>query len=242
MRSRIIYILCHNDETERLANSEFSKYSWARIYRIPKDSQTYLMESVMYQSELMKLYDEWKECDYVGTLSYKLPARLAYPPFSTMENISNLVETADGDVVSFRTYEHSHADILPNFRKILTDTCVRVGIKVNTLPKYNVLSRKVEYKNALDTMPCIFHNYWMTTPRLMLAYIKFFNYTWLPALDSHPNVWNDSQYPYNLSKEELKSRMLYLTRGRAAHYPFHAIISEVIPTHFFRNIGASITF
>ena len=241
MRSRIIYILCHNDETERISHLEFDKYSWARIYRIPKESQTYLMESVMYNSELMKLYDEWKDCKYVGTLSYKLPARLAYPPFSSMENISNLVETANGDVVSFRTYDHSYSDSLPNFCKILTDTCVRVGIKLNHSPKYNILSRKVESKNALD-MPCMFHNYWMTSPSLMLAYINFFNYRWLPALDSHPNVWDDSHYPYNLPKDELKTRMLELTRGRASHYPFHAIICEVIPTHFFRSIGATITF
>ena len=93
MSSRIIYVLCYDDVTEEKARTEFGMFKWARIYRIPKESQNHLFEGVMYQTELMKLYDEWKDKDYVGTISYKLRDRLNFYHYTTIDVISNKIES-----------------------------------------------------------------------------------------------------------------------------------------------------
>jgi hypothetical protein len=68
MNSKIlIYVLCYDDASEELSKQYFQGYTWARIYRIK--NQSHLFEGVMYQSELLELYEEWKYVDYVGTIS-----------------------------------------------------------------------------------------------------------------------------------------------------------------------------
>ena len=70
MKNILIYVLCYNDETEKQATDEFSQYEWAKVYRIKE--QTYLFESIMFRNELMDMYDEWKDKDYIGTISYSI--------------------------------------------------------------------------------------------------------------------------------------------------------------------------
>ena len=245
MGKRIIYIICHNDGSEKKAHEHFDKYSWARIYRIPKESQTHLMESVMYKTELMKVYDEWKDADIVGTLSYKLPDIVYFIEQNAigfdkcMRKLDYWIQTTIpkqqvyGLIFSYNSQAHMYKKLRP----ILEDTCNKIGITTTTTTTsktkyYNPLKRKIETPttNIFEHYTYMFHNYWMTTPNIMLNYINFFNTRWLPALESHPNIFENSNYKYNTSLSNIETTneelLLYLTKGRCSHYPYHAIACE----------------
>lgn len=231
MSSRIIYVLCYDDESEHKAITEFSSYEWARIYRIPVESQNHLFEGVMYQTELMKLYDEWKDKEFVGTISYKLKDRLAWYHYTNMEQIDSKIRTVskfEYDVVPFLFYGGANFEKLnPNLKnefKHLTDSILQLS------NQYKIGYRFMTRKQELLTDPFFFFNYWMTTPKSMLAYIQFFNTIWLPALESNQNVWNDSKYQGHLTAEQLKT----LTK-RVSHYPYHPFINERLPASYFRH-------
>ena len=241
MGKRIVYIVCHNDETERISHEYFDKYSWARVYRIPDDAQSYLMESVMYQTELMKVYDEWKDADYVGTLSYKLPARIEKGALIDINKFDNTIQNLihDNIAVAAITYVHAYVDTYLCLRKVVTDTCQKIGITLSR-KSYDIRTRKFGEVSELDIKPFIFHNYWVTRPNIMKSYIDFFNTKWLPALESHPNVWDDAVYTYNteIAKTTSSERLLLrLTNGRVSHYPYHAIACERLPSIFFMTNG-----
>ena len=244
MSDRIIYIICHDDTSEQIAHRDFDRYSWARVYRIPIERQCYLMESVMYSTELMSVYDEWKDKKYVGTLSYKLSERFkagcrSYP--NTIEDYDKVIRHANYNihrVVAFMTYYTAYVEALPGLRQILNDTCQIVGIKLEDYkPKLFKFMNNIQRKNSmLDTKSFIFHNYWMTTPSIMLDYINFFTNVWLPILETHPDIWKDSSYVASVSYYRpisVKENMLKLTRGRTDYLPFHPFANERLPRLFF---------
>jgi hypothetical protein len=239
MPDRIIYILCHDDKSEENAYEIFNKYDWARIYRIPEESQTHLMESVMYTTELMKVYDEWKDATFVGTLSYSILDKLPWYRDSTnFDKIVNQIETMSPlhyDVLGCVVRPNGLCSELPNLLKILTDVGLNTRIINRIIPRYNILKNKV---NSYDfEMKFIAHNYWMTTPKIMLDYITFFNQTLLPTMNSHPLIWEDSKYNNNiLSKERLR----LLSNGKIDYWPFHPMVAELIPRIYFKHLNLRI--
>jgi hypothetical protein len=230
MSSRIIYVLCYDDESEKKAITEFSQYPWARIYRIPVESQNHLFEGVMYQTELMKLYDEWKDKEFVGTISYKLKDRLAWYHYTNMERLDNNIRNVSShahDVMPFLFYGGANLTKLnPNlgdeFKRML-DSVIPIQRDYKFVHEFN--TREKEFKIS----PFFFFNYWMTTPARMLEYIYFFNSFWLPTLESNQNVWNNAGYVGNMTSEQLKN----LTK-RVDYYPYHPFINERLPASYFR--------
>lgn len=237
MSSRIIYVLCYDDESEKKANVEFSQYPWARIYRIPVEIQNHLFEGVMYQTELMKLYDEWKDKEFVGTISYKLKDRLAWYPYRTMESIDMLisnVKSEESDVVPIMPYYGA------NFGELNTDLKNLYGLLCDlffplksqySITKAKIITRDLEFR----TKNFFFFNYWMTTPRIMLEYIQFFNTQWLPVLENCGNTWNNSNY-----NGKLTSTQLFALTKRVNYYPYHPFINERLPASYFRYKNARI--
>ena len=232
----IIYIVCHNDGSEKIAHEHFSKYSWARIYRIPDESQTYLMENVMYHTELMKVYDEWKDAEIVGTLSYKLPSRfIGWNDNGNIQELSNYIikdVKPDNRIYGIKSYYSVLLENTPIVYNVIRDTCKTLGITITQRGNYDVLKRKFNLVNYMDNKMIIFHNYWMTTPSTMTKYIEFFNKQWLPALELHPDIWKNSNYQYDnfTSSQSNKDLMLKLSNGRVDYYSCHATASERIPT------------
>jgi len=202
-----LYVLCYDDASEQTAKSVFEHYPWARIYRIPVESQSHLFEGVMYQSELMKVYDEWKDVDFVGTISYKIIRKV---PFDHLLNIFNTADPVLHDAACFRVvpsdlfWLHS-----PSTRTVYEDTYKKtMPHRVSALVKRYVM-----------------YNFWMSKPYFMVDYISFFNTKWLPTLESHPNVWDNSNYKtdYTLTPDKL----LALTK-KVSYYPTHPFVNERI--------------
>jgi hypothetical protein len=241
MGKRVIYITCHDDVSEQKARETFGKYDWARVYRIPEESQSHLMESVMYTTELMKVYDEWKDAEFVGTLSYSAADKFDWYLKNQEKtyNISTFVKTVkqiettsslNYDVVGFVVNMGSRMYTDPIMKDIFCKSAYETGILERT-PIYSVKSRKIELGYMLEGIFFI-HNYWMTSPACMLSYIKFFNQMWLPTIEKQQNIWYNSNYNNGrVSKEKL----LKLSRGRADYWPYHPMISELLPIVYFKS-------
>ena len=231
MNDRIIYVLCYDDPSEKRARTDFEKYWWARIYRIPEEAQNHLFEGVMYTTELMKLYHEWKDKAYVGTISYKMIERSKVMIDSFDRNIKRIEATpADRDTVVALT---------PRFigicfngvnysEQVFLDTCHATGLPIKreiTNSRFSLIHKQRPYD--IYKSGFMFFNHWMTSPYWMLKYIQFFNAVWLPALESHPLVWNNAGH-IGMTPEQL----LKLTK-RVSHYPLHPFINERLVSLFF---------
>lgn len=201
-----IYVLCYDDRTEALAKERFGYYEWARIFRIPV--QTHLFEGVMFQTYLMGMYSEWKDMDYVGTISYKLPEKVPFQEF--LDLLSN---ARSHDAVFFRVVPSDlfnlHADVL----KRVYDDVYR-----QTMP-FRLTARIKRYG---------FYNYWMAKPKVMVEYIQFFNTVWLPSVEKHPLVWENVGY----KAPTLNSEQLLTLTKRVPWYPCHAFVNERLPYRY----------
>ena len=239
MTDRILYVLCYDDTSEEQAVRLFTHYPWARVYRIPTETQSHLFEGVMYQSELMKVYDEWKDKKYVGTIAYKFWSKLT-PPSKLYTDIwvetcnqvlNNKILTPNSyDFVGFITMRrHFFEDHNPNLRKMFETMC-------NTL--FPSPCRRFGLSNTknIDKLSFCFFNYWMTTPVHMLRYIAFFNQRWIPMLEQNPVVWENSDYKGSTVPPE---KLLELSKGRCNYYSLHPFINERLPSMYFRSIHAN---
>jgi hypothetical protein len=226
----IIYILCYDDKTEQIANENFKEFDWARVYKLT--NQNHLFEGKFLSVDLFELYDEWKDADYVGTLSYKAFDKIdkAY----AIQKINYLAHKIH-DVVFFNVASriclsyHREAGTLINnvFMKMISTTIPRFtdqkfGLRIG--------SKKIAY--------CAFSNYFITRPHLMYQYITFFRYKWLPLLESQPEVWNNASYDGKLTPDEL----LKLSNGKVSYYTYHAFINERLLYPYFQSRNVRILF
>lgn len=240
MSSRIIYVLCYDDASEQKAITDFKDYNWARIYRIPIERQTHLFECVMYQTELMNLYDEWKDKEFVGTISYKLKDRLLFYPYRTIDTIDFIISNTDSNqytVVPFMYYSGLNFEKLnQNIKEIYTHLCNCFFSNKNK-KTYSILTSIRNHSSPIIQPRYFFFNYWMTTPAEMVSYIDFFNTKWLPVLESQEHVWNNSDYKGALTPNQLRT----LTK-RVSHYPYHPFLNERLPADYFRYRQSKILY
>lgn len=199
----------------------------------------------MYSTELMSVYDEWKDKKYVGLLSYKLSKRLSIEGFllypRSLDDYDTFIRNANPDihtVCGFMCYNHSYADSVPLLKGVLYDTCKKIGFDLN-YHKFIIGSIRHEKRNFLNNIAFPFHNYWMTTPSYMLSYITFFNNVWMPALESHPDIWSNPEYNYSIHREveSGNQRMLRITNGKVDYIPLHAFANERLPRIFFTKMN-----
>jgi hypothetical protein len=215
----IIYVLCYDDDTEEFSNIYFKHYNWARIYRIK--NQSHLFEGVMYQTELLELYDEWKDAEYVGTISHSFFKKMKIEQLLYILNISSPILH---DVVIFKSFAndlfhlHSNPDLKRAYQEIYRQTMPFRFSRV--IQRYSI------------------YNYWMAKPTFMLQYIQFFNSIWLPAVEKHPLIWNNAGY----LDEKLSPEALSKLTKRVPHYPMHPFMNERIAIQFFKEINAKMLF
>ena len=144
----LIYVISFNDESEQIARDDFGSYTWAKIYRLKK--QTELFESIMYKDELMDMYDEWKDMDYVGTISYSYFRKYPKNKIYLLNKIDNLERPFHG-LVHPLPDPHYHND---KMKEYMTTLLNEVGLKPSN--------------------SWIFCNYWCCTPLKMKEYISWF--------------------------------------------------------------------
>lgn len=223
----LIYVLCYDSESEKLAKERFGGITWMKILFIPT---TFYLESILYGELLSDLENEWISADYVGSISYSCIDKgiSVYTIKKAFTEAAKLDQFPD--VISF--YGEQTNDMLrisnilhPNFDNVWNQL-------VNKL-------QTVGYKKVIDNknLKGFYCNYWVAKPEWMQRYISFFRKARI-LMDYNQSIrnelWKDSKYPLKLSKYELMR--IY---GKP-YYPYIPFVCERLPCYFFENEDATI--
>ena len=213
-----IYVLCYSDDTYIKATELYGQKEWAKVVYI---KSTVLFESIMYDSWLEENYDDWKDFDYVGTISWKAPFKIRMPDIDKLavflENNKDNYDIAafyhiDMNMIDRTTYYH------PKFRTLWIKILSKLGYSIDQILNNNIKG--------------FYCNYWITTPKLMLDYINFFkkvknvinNYQ-----DIQDDLWSDSKF----QSTTLLTPEQCMQKFGIPHYPYHPFIYERMPCVYF---------
>lgn len=243
-----IYVACHNDKSEEIANkcakehsSDVMKYIVVRF----TDPSPYF-ESQMF-IHLEKIRDEWKDEDYVGLVTY-----------SFFEKMSGKIDM----VKEINTFRESDKDVLSlyNFKfvKMSTKQMVSfvetIGFQHGTFAwmiMYNILKTIGRYTDEQlfdKNIQSFMSNWWLAKPDWMMKYIMFCKKC-MRFVESNKQVkefmCEPSYYTGALQNVPTKERdVLNEERLKGIfnrpYYTLQPFIFERLPCFFFHIEGAKI--
>jgi hypothetical protein len=216
-----IYVLCHDNTTFLAASEEYQSKCWAKPIMIPT---THLLENIMYDKWLLDHEDDWKYCDYVGTISWKASKKINIRELNELLYIiEKFDEMQSFDIVPF---------LLTNYN--LIEQATTHHPKFKNLWINLIRNLKITQETALDnSIKPFFCNYWMCKPKWMYDYIEFFQsakYVLDNCEEMQHDLWSDSLYTKNIKTlSEEKCMLLY----NKPYIPYHVFLYERLPCLFF---------
>jgi len=215
MKTRI-YILAYNDETFEYASNFYKEYEWAKVIHI---KTTVLFESIIFDEWLLDNYNDWKDFDNIGFLSWKADKKI---PINSVNNI----------IMQINKYEPDY-DIKPLYPLNISDLDAwRLGYEYG----YRILDivfTKLNYpdKYVYGNFKKFYCNYWITKKDTLIEYIGFFKKC-KEIIDTDEEIQSiintDAHYP-GLNTEQL------LKIFNKPHYCYHPFIYERIPFFYFHG-------
>jgi hypothetical protein len=103
MPSFLIYVICHNEHSLAIAGKTVQNISWAKPVLI---RSTKYFESIVYMDMFPFHYNEWKDLDYVGSISYKIAAATQFG-FEQLSTLIAVGHAAGYDVIPFVRSNHN---------------------------------------------------------------------------------------------------------------------------------------
>jgi hypothetical protein len=207
----LIYILGYDNETLNNATALFGSYKWAKIIILPA---TLLFENYMYDKWLIEHYDEWKDYDFVGTLSWRARDKVMLPD---MDKLAVFLKNNEVfEVVPFLVIDSvDHLNDIdrrqPLNNIILKRLFEKLGFPDNYMKNYFIQ---------------FYANYWITKPKIMLEYIQFFHKC-KEIIDSddeiQKHIWKYVEYNSTLDDANIKKIF-----GRPS-FSSHPFVYERIP-------------
>lgn len=222
-----LYVLCHDDASQALAEAAWAGTPWASVLRLDnRPPLAVLREGAAYLGALRDREDEWADVDYVGAVSWKAGQKVGLTP----EGVRRAAAAAAGrgeDVVALYPFaaplvEHSSA-CHPRFREAWVGCLRAMGYG--------------EADATSAAMPYFVCNYWLARPSWLRSYAG-----WLERLvgvmrtdeDVQDALWADACYPTGLPADRL------LELYGVPHLPHHAFLVERSPCFYFWKHGARI--
>lgn len=221
----VVYVLCYDAESERKAREAWpaSKYPWARVARLPDDPRlSKYMEAAAYLTVLQDREAEWRDADYVGTLSWRAHSKIAVPESWEPIILDNpdvvpLMPLADPMVLQAA---RSH----PRFLEIY-------------VPLLAALGHSSE-KAVSPDIPGFVCNYWLSRPAWMRRYTAWLARA-VEVMETAPELqealWADASY----QSAGLPAHRVREVYGRDA-VPHHPFVTERLPCFFFWSHGARV--
>ena len=207
----LIYVLCYDFKTFKIANQTYSKYKWAKP--IILKYQDYSFENAFWK-QLKELEQEWINCEMVGTIAYSAHKKI---------DIKEINEIIENKYFRPNKYFHFFNSNLPIENK---DT--------NTHPHFITIWNDVLKKLNLKTTTENLCNYWMCSPIMMVHFISWYTLKCLPVLLENPFIFEDAKYKEN--DENLKETKEIMTKlwGKP-FYPHFPFIAERLNKCFFET-------
>jgi len=211
MQKVIIYILSNNIQRFNISQRIFRQYSWAKpiILKNPDFS----FENVFW-TQLNDLYEEWKNADMVGTLSYSAFKKI---------NLNEVDEIIRNNLYYPNKYYHFMDSNVP----IPNDN-------TNKHPNFMVIWNDILDKLKLNTTTENNCNYWMCSPALMKPFINWYMTKCLPILKNHPLIFTNANYTSeDYNNQILKSELVKIWGN--SYYPHFPFVAERLNKCFFET-------
>jgi hypothetical protein len=212
MADFLIYVIYYDDETRIEAERIYGKYPHFRPIFNPTSKY---VESGFILDILPTLEDEWKDKDYVGTISWKAYEKIE---IADLENVSYKLDQYIDLIYLYYTetsFENmfKNTDLIhPLFSKIWANVLKIMGCN-DIFPK---------------TAPWFYCNYWMMSPSIVKRYIDFGKRA-VDIMETIPEIRalceKNSCYP-NIPPDSYK-----LATGKK-YYMYHPFIMERLPCFF----------
>lgn len=235
----LVYVSCHDRETHEEAKALVDSSKYKDCFKIVKfESQS--KDQYLFENQIFNImYEEkssWKAKDFVGVITYKFTQK-------TQLSLDQLIESIvqfgpQTDIISY--FNIRFINMAAQLEVPFVEACCHQhGPYLHT-----IIARVLEahgYNEDMymdNSMKGFFCNFWVTTPKWMKQYIKFFQKSkqiieTSPILNKY--IHNNSYYTGNLSKERLKA----LT-GKE-YYTLHAFVFERLPCFYFHVEKARLT-
>lgn len=219
----VLYVLCYDDDSRRIAEASFGHLPFAKIVHIPSGMW---LENIVYTWLLPRRREEWRDATYVGCIAYKGQSKLSMGVDDIPEVCDMLRHTGDAEVIPLcarplRQVLVSHASRChPHFLSIWTRLLSEMGYC-----EEDILS---------PDMPEFFCQYFLATPAAMDAYVEFFVRARrvFETADFQEELWSDGNYPTGKMPPE---RLMQLFG--TPHYPHLPFVCERLPCFFFWKHG-----
>ena len=222
MKKIRIYVLCYNEITKQSALREYGDKEWAKVLYI---ETTALLENIMYDKLLLENYEDWKDFDYVGTISWKASHKIILPD---MVSLSEHLDSIPYDIISFYTLQQN-----------LVEHGTYYHPKFKSLWLKMFRNMDISDEQALDpSIPAFFCNYWITTPTLMLKYIEFFKKS-KDILDNSADIQEEIYEDSTYNGGTLSNEKCIELFGKP-YFTYHVFLYERLPCFFFWYMNAKL--
>lgn len=213
----LVYILCYNDETHTVAQQEYGFEPWARVLLI---HSTPYMENVMFTEYFPNLEHEWRDADYVGTLSWKARTKIKFDMPAIIEELALLQPDVFALNPGKKQTLMKQPRIHPKFKELWIAVLNRFGV-----------SKDIATSKQIVPFYC---NYWLAKPEYLRAYMQF-NQRVVHMLETDAelqnDLWSDAKYKTKLPKERVQQVF------NRPYFTYHPFICERLCCFFFWYIG-----
>lgn len=228
-----LYILCHDDESERVAK-KFSqcKENWISTVRL---NVSIFFETVIYKDLFPQQNVAWDNVDYVVTATYKTVHKLKlhqniYYKQDSSEIKRMLIIARDGnyDFVPFLRSTTGLLDSIlywhgPTFKVAWDGLLTKMGYSIDTIRKFD--QHKPFYRNIFIAKPRVLLKVSELMERAMRLVVEDKEVAKLFEIDAK----------YVGGKEDVARRVF-----GTPYYHLHPFIFERLPSFFLHSIGASV--
>ena len=218
----VVYILCYDAKSRASAEAEYGEHEWARILDLPPSPNSKYMEGAAFLGLLQGREDEWKDADFVGTLSWKASGKISVVDMQQLcqhaEHADVLALLPSGDPLVNQAIQ-AH----PRFLQVWIPTLMELGYS---------LSDAIHHE-----MPAFFCNYWLAKPTWLRRFLEFYTKA-VQVLETHQPIqealWSCPNYCTALPQETCMK--IY----EKPYIPYHPFVGERLACFYFWKEQATV--
>lgn len=212
----MVYVLYHDDTSKAYIDQHYP-FSWVKPVFIPT---TNYFESIFFIKMMRELYDEWKDLDYVGVMTWKANQKVQ---INEQNMLVKMIRGADVIPLSFyRTGYNSKvvawaSECHPNFKSLWTKMTQHLGYD--------------EAKALSEDIPAFYYNYWLAKPKWVVGYLEHVQKAY-EYLEKEPSIQEELHADSKFALDKPRPGMAYLTH--------HCFLLERLPCLYFWTKDATI--
>lgn len=166
----LVYIICHNDASELIANAITLSNVMTRVVRV-SDTSPYFENQIFEKLELPEMQKEWIGKKYIGIITYTFMSKT-----NGSINFKEMLDTfqTDGpDVISLFNLDFVKPRVQRPVSYIESIAMQHGPFLWMAMYKTLILSNYKDHQIMDTNIKGFFSNWWLAKPKWMLKYIEF---------------------------------------------------------------------